>query len=320
MTALTFEDVQEAARRLSDQIHRTPVVTCRSFDEAVGCSVFFKCENLQRAGSFKVRGALNKLLPLSEAERRHGVVAFSSGNHAQGVALAGALTGSSAVIVMPTDAPSLKVAATRHYGAEIVFYDRQKEDREAIAQEIAQQSGRVLIPPYDDYAIMAGQGTGPLELFKTVPSLDVLLTPVGGGGLLAGWSTVAKAIFPGIRVYGVEADTANDTWLSFQKGERVRISPPPTVADGIRNLSPGELTFPILRKHVEAILLVSDAEIIQAVRFLLFRAKLLVEPTGAVAAAALLAGKLPLDRAARVGVVLSGGNVDPGLLAELIVG
>jgi len=316
--SLTLDEIQEAAGRLRDRIHRTPVVTCRSFDDAAGCLVFFKCENFQRAGSFKIRGALNKLLTLSEAEQRRGVVAFSSGNHAQGVALAARLTGSSAIIVMPTDAPSLKVAATRHYGAEIVFYDRQKDDREAIAKEIAQQSGRVLIPPYDDYAVMAGQGTAALELFQDAPPLDALLTPVGGGGLLAGCSTAAKVLFPGIRVYGVEADTANDTWLSFQKGKRVRIPPPPTIADGIRNLSPGELTFPILQKHVEEILLVSDAEIIQALRFLLFRAKLLAEPTGAVAAAALLTGRLPLDRGARVGVVLSGGNVDPELLAQII--
>jgi len=314
----TFEDVQTAAHRLADRIHRTPVVTCRSFDEAVGRAVFFKCENLQRAGSFKIRGALNKLLALSDHERRRGVVAFSSGNHAQGVALAARITGASAVIVMPTDAPSLKVAATRAYGAGIVFYDRQKEDREAIAKEIARESGRMLIPPYDDYAIMAGQGTAALELFQDVPTLDALLTPVGGGGLLAGCSTAARALFPGVRVYGVEADTANDTWLSFRKGERVRIPPPPTIADGIRNLSPGELTFPVLRENVDEIVLVSDEEIIEAVRFLLFRAKLLVEPTGAVPAAALLAGKLRLNRGARVGVVLSGGNVDPALLAEVI--
>ncbi len=315
---LTFADIEEAARRLAGRTHRTPVVTCRSFDEAVGASVFFKCENLQRAGSFKIRGALNKLLTLSEDERRRGVVAFSSGNHAQGVALAARLTGTSAVLVMPTDAPSLKVAATRGYGAEIVFYDRQKEDREAIAKEIARETGRVLVPPYDDYAIMAGQGTAALELFQDVPSLGALLTPVGGGGLLAGCSTAAKALAPDVRIYGVEADTANDTWLSFQKGERVRIPPPPTIADGIRNLSPGELTFPILQKNVEGILLVSDDEIVQAVRFLLFRAKLLVEPTGAVPAAALLAGRLQLNRGTRVAIVLSGGNIDPDRLAGLL--
>lgn len=315
---ISLEDVRAAAGRLRDRIHRTPVVTCRSFDEATGFSVFFKCENLQRAGSFKIRGALNKLLTLSEGERACGVVAFSSGNHAQGVALAARMVGTSAVIVMPTDAPRLKLAATRGYGAEVVPYYRQREDREAIARRLVAESGRVLVPPYDDPAIMAGQGTAALELMEDVPVLDALLTPVGGGGLMAGCSTVAKAVDPATRLYGVEAETANDTWLSLQKGERVTIPPPPTIADGIRNLSPGELTFPILRKNLEGILLVSDEEIIQTVRFLLLRAKLLVEPTGAVPAAALLGGKLPLPKGARVGVVLSGGNVDPGTLAGLL--
>ena len=315
---ITLDDVRAAAGRLRDRIHRTPVITCRSFDEATGYSVFFKCENLQRAGSFKIRGALNKLLSLSAAERARGVVAFSSGNHAQGVALAARIVGTSAVIVMPSDAPRLKLAATRGYGAEVVFYDRQKEDREAIARRLEAETGRVLVPPYDDPAIMAGQGTAALELFEDVPVLDALLTPVGGGGLMAGCSTVAKAVDPATHVFGVEAETANDTWLSLQKGERVTIPPPPTIADGIRNLSPGRLTFPVLQKNLEGILLVSDEEIVQALRFLLFRAKLLVEPTGAVPAAALLAGKLTLPKGARVGVLLSGGNVDPDVLADLL--
>ena len=315
---ITLEDVRAAAGRLRDRIHRTPVITCRSFDEATGYSVFFKCENVQRAGSFKIRGALNKLLSLSAAERARGVVAFSSGNHAQGVALAARIVGTSAVIVMPSDAPRLKLAATRGYGAEVVFYDRQKEDREAIARRLEAETGRVLVPPYDDPAIMAGQGTAALELFEDVPVLDALLTPVGGGGLMAGCSTVAKAVDPATHVFGVEAETANDTWLSLQKGERVTIPPPPTIADGIRNLSPGRLTFPVLQKNLEGILLVSDEEIVQALRFLLFRAKLLVEPTGAVPAAALLAGKLTLPKGARVGVLLSGGNVDPDVLADLL--
>ena len=318
MPTLTLEDVQAAARRLKDLIHRTPVVTSRSLDEACGYSVFLKCENLQRAGAFKIRGALNKLLSLSPAERARGVVAFSSGNHAQGVALAARMTGTSATILMPTDAPALKLAATRSYGAEIVFYDRQTEDREARALEVVEKTGRVLVPPYDDYAIMAGQGTAALELMEDAPDLDALLTPVGGGGLMAGCSTVAKALRPSMRAFGVEADTANDTWLSFRKGERVSIAPPPTIADGIRNLSPGALTFPILKNNLSDVLLVSDAEIGEAVRFLLLRCKLLVEPTGAVAAAALLAGRLPLPTGARVGLVLSGGNVDPQVLADLL--
>jgi len=318
MSTLTIDDVRAAARRLDGRVHPTPVITCRSLDEAVGHRVFLKCENLQRAGAFKIRGALNKLSTLSSDEQRRGVVAFSSGNHAQGVALAARMTAASALILMPTDAPALKLEATRGYGAEVVFYDRLTEDREDRARDLVEQTGRVLVPPYDDQAIMAGQGTVALELLTHSPELDALLTPVGGGGLMAGCSTVAKALRPGIAIFGVEADSANDTWLSLRKGERVSIPPPPTIADGIRNLSPGALTFPILKQHLSDVLLVSDAEIEAAVRFLLLRAKLLVEPTGAVAVAALLAGKLPLPPGARVGAVLSGGNIDPDLLARLL--
>jgi threo-3-hydroxy-L-aspartate ammonia-lyase len=318
MNAITIDDVREAARRLKGHIHRTPVITSRSFDEASGQRVFFKCENLQRAGAFKIRGALNKLLTLTEVERKRGVVGFSSGNHAQGVALAAKLTGASAIILMPTDAPGLKIAATRGYGAEVVFYDRQTEDREARAKDLVAKTGRVLVPPYDDHAIMAGQGTAALELLEEAPDLDALLTPMGGGGLMAGCSTVAKALRPAMKIYGVEADTANDTYLSFRKGERVTIAPPPTIADGIRNLSPGALTFPINKQTLTDVLLVSDKEIEEAVRFLLLRGKILVEPTGAVPAAALLAGKLPMPKGSRVGVVLSGGNIDPALLSEIL--
>jgi threonine dehydratase len=318
MSGLTIDDVRAAARRLDGRVHSTPVITCRSLDEAVGHRVFLKCENLQRAGAFKIRGALNKLSTLSPDELRRGVVAFSSGNHAQGVALAARMTGVSALILMPTDAPALKLEATRGYGADVVFYDRLTEDREQRARELVERTGRMLVPPYDDLAIMAGQGTAALELFADTRELDALLTPVGGGGLMAGCSTVAKSLRPSIAVFGVEAESANDTWLSLRKGERVSIPPPPTIADGIRNLSPGALTFPILKRHLTDVLLVSDAEIEGAVRFLLLRAKLLVEPTGAVAVAALLAGKLPLPAGARVGIVLSGGNIDPDLLARLL--
>ena len=317
---LSLDDVEAAARRLDGRVHRTPVLTCRSLDEVVGHSVFLKCENLQRAGAFKIRGALNKLSTLSPDDRRRGVVAFSSGNHAQGVALAARMTGVSALILMPTDAPALKLQATRGYGAEVVFYDRQTEDREQRARDLVERTGRVLVPPYDDYAIMAGQGTAALELLAQAPDLDALLTPVGGGGLMAGCSTVAKALRPAMSIFGVEAESANDTWLSLRKGERVSIAPPPTIADGIRNLSPGALTFPILRRHLTDVLLVSDEEIEEALRFLLLRAKLLAEPTGAVPVAALLAGKLLLPKGARVGVILSGGNVDPGVLARLLAG
>ena len=318
MSAIGIEDIRAAAARLKGRIHRTPVVTSRSFDERCGCRVFFKCENLQRAGSFKIRGALNKLLTLSDAERARGVAGFSSGNHAQGVALAARITGASAIVLMPTDAPALKVAATRGYGAEVVYYDRQTEDREVRARDLVAKTGRILVPPYDDPAIMAGQGTAALELMEEVPDLDALLTPMGGGGLMAGCSTVAKALRPAARIYGVEADTANDTYLSFRKGERVTIAPPPTIADGIRNLSPGALTFPINKRNLDDVLLVSDKEIEEAVRFLLLRCKILVEPTGAVPAGAVLAGRLPMPKDSRVGIVLSGGNIDPALLVEIL--
>src|SRR3984893_16740613 len=319
MNSIGIEEIRAAAARLKGRIHRTPVLTSRSFDEAVGHRVVFKCENLQRAGAFKIRGALNKILTLTDEERRRGVVGFSSGTHAQGVALAAKLTGASAIILMPTDAPALKIAATRGYGAEVIFYDRQTEDREERARDLVAKTGRVLGPPYDDPAIMAGQGTAALELMEDVPDLDALLTPMGGGGLMAGCGTVARALRPSMRIYGVEADTANDTYLSFKKGERVSIAPPPTIADGIRNLSPGALTFPINKQNLTDVLLVSDVEIAEAVRFLLLRSKLLVEPTGAVPAAAILAGKLPMPKGARVGVVLSGGNIDPALLAEILI-
>ena len=318
--SLTLVDVRAAARRLGNRIHRTPVIASQSFDDASGFSVFFKCENLQRAGAFKIRGALNKLLTLTPAERARGVVAFSSGNHAQGVALAARMVGTTAVVCMPTDAPPLKVEATRNYGAEIVPYDRHREDREQVARGVMERTGRVLIPPYDDPAIMAGQGTAALELLEDVPSLDALLAPVGGGGLMAGCSTVARALFPGLQIFGVETDTANDTFLSFRRGERVTIPPPPTIADGIRLTTPGALTFPILKSNLTDVLLVSDDEVRAAVRFLALRARIVVEPTGAVPAAAVLARRLPLGPGARVGIVLSGGNIEPSMLIEILKG
>ncbi len=317
-SAVGFADVEAAAKRLAGVAHRTPVLSSQTLDEEVGGVVVLKCENLQRVGAFKFRGAYNAIAQLDAEALRRGIAAYSSGNHAQGVALAARLTGASAIILMPTDAPALKVAATKGYGAEVVYYDRQTEDREARAKDLVAKTGRVLVPPYDDPAIMAGQGTAALELLEDVPDLDALLTPVGGGGLMAGCSTVAKALRPAMQIYGVEADTANDTYLSFKKGERVTIAPPPTIADGIRNLSPGALTFPINKQNLADVLLVSDKEISEAVRFLLLRCKILVEPTGAVPAAAVLTGKLPMPRGSRVGVVLSGGNIDPALLAEIL--
>lgn len=317
---LALSDVQEAQRRLKGRVHRTPILTSRTTDARTGFHVYFKCENLQRAGSFKIRGATNKLLTLTAEERQRGVVAFSSGNHAQGVALASKLLDVPATIVMPTDAPAIKVAATRGYGAEVIFYDREKEDREAIGRRLAEESGRTLVPPFDDEAIMAGQGTTALEFLEDVSELDVFLAPVGGGGLLSGCATAANGLRPGIRIFGVEPESANDAYLSFCRGEIVKIPVPPTIADGVRTQSLGEKTFPVLRQHLEGILLVSEDAIIEAVRWLLFRMKILVEPTGAVAAAAVLSGKLPVPAGSRVGVVLSGGNIDPGVLATLIHG
>jgi threonine dehydratase len=314
---LTIELIKQAAARIDGHIHRTPVITSRSFNERAGREVFFKCENLQRAGAFKIRGATNKILSLNDDEKGRGVAAFSSGNHAQAVALASREAGIRAVIAMPDDAPRAKVAATRGYGAEIVFYDRLKQDREQVAIEIAERDGRVMVPPYDDYMILAGQATCGLEFVEEVPDLDGLLAPCSGGGLFAGVSTAAQALNPAIRCFPVEPETADDTRQSFLKGERVSIPPPPTIADGLRVQSPGTLTFPILQKTAEDVLTVSDEEIIETIRFFLFRMKLLVEPSGAAAAAAVLMGKLP-DDVGRVGVVISGGNIDAELLTKIL--
>jgi threonine dehydratase len=314
---LTIQLIKEAVARTQGRVHRTPVITSRSFNAATGKQVFFKCENLQRAGAFKIRGASNKILSLTEAEKQRGVAAFSSGNHAQAVALAAREAGIQAVIAMPDDAPKAKVAATRAYGAEIVFYDRLKQDREQVAIEIAERDGRALVPPYDDYLILAGQGTCGLEFLEDVPELDSLLAPCSGGGLFAGVSTAAKALRPSVRCFAVEPESADDTRQSFLKGERVRIPPPPTIADGLRVQSPGTLTFPILQQTAEDVLTVSDDEIVAAIKFFLFRMKVLVEPSGAAAAAAVLAGKLPRDTK-RVGVILSGGNIDAELLAQFL--
>ncbi|MGB7924875.1 MAG: threonine/serine dehydratase [Pyrinomonadaceae bacterium] len=309
---------------IKPHVHRTPVITSRAFDEAAsaggqaGRRVFFKCENMQRAGAFKIRGATNKIRSLTEEAHGRGVVAFSSGNHAQAVALAAMEAGTRAVIAMPTDAPQSKVAATRAYGAEVIFYDRQRDDREAFAREIAERERLQLVPPYDDYLIMAGQATCALELFEDVPDLDCIVTPCGGGGLFAGASTVALDANRQVRCFAVEAETADDTLQSFRKGERISIPPPPTIADGMRNQSPGALTFPIIQKNAEDVLTVSDAQIVEALRFILFRMKMLVEPTGAASAAAVLFHKIPPD-IKRIGVILSGGNVDPETLARLLL-
>ncbi|HYP13440.1 MAG TPA: pyridoxal-phosphate dependent enzyme [Bryobacteraceae bacterium] len=289
-------------------MHRTPVLTSRLFDQAVGKQCFFKCENLQRGGAFKIRGAMNFLYSIPEQDRHRGVVAFSSGNHAQAVAMAAASLGIKATIAMPTDAPANKLAATRSYGAEVVSYDRFKDDREAVARSLADRTGATLVPPFDHEWIIAGQGTAALELLQEVPSLDALLVCVGGGGLLAGSCLAAKGVAPAIRIFGAEPENANDTYLSFRAGERIEIPPPDTIADGLRPTKPGALTFPVVQQHVEDILLASEEQIGSAVQFVQSRMKIIVEPSGAVPAAVALAGKLPAG-VRQVGIIVSGGNV-----------
>ncbi|MCW5966876.1 MAG: threo-3-hydroxy-L-aspartate ammonia-lyase [Blastocatellales bacterium] len=306
---LRFDDVLAAKERLRGAAHRTPVMTSRQFNEAAGCEVYFKCENLQRAGAFKFRGAYNALASLDEETRKRGVIAYSSGNHAQAVALAAKMFGAPAVLVMPQDAPKAKAAATRDYGAEIVFYDRYTENRAGIGARIAAERGLTMIPPYDDYRVMAGQATAAVELIEDVPELDDLLVPTSGSGLLAGSAVAVRTLRPGARVYGVEPEEGNDTLLSLRRGERITIEVPRTIADGLQVTTPGELTFPIVRELVEDILLVSDREIIDAMRFMLERMKIVVEPSGAVGAAAVRSRKTDFA-GRRVGVILSGGNVD----------
>jgi threonine dehydratase len=314
---LTTDLINEARERVTPRIHRTPVVTSRQFNEVAGKEVFFKCENLQRAGAFKIRGATNKIRSLSDDEKSRGIVAFSSGNHAQAVALAGREAGVRVLVAMPDDAPKAKVAATRDYGAEIIFYDRHKQDRQQFALDLAKRERLVMAPPYDDYLILAGQATCGVEFLEDVPDLDCVLTPCSGGGLFAGVATAARTMSPRIRCFPVEPDSADDTRQSFLKGERVAIPPPPTIADGLRVQIPGELTFPIVQQLAEDVLTVTDEEIIETLRFVLTRMKLLVETSGVAAAAAVMFKKLPAD-VKRVGVVLSGGNIDPELLAKLI--
>jgi threonine dehydratase len=286
-----------------------------SFNAKAGARVFLKCENLQRGGSFKIRGASNLILSLPEDAIAHGVVAYSSGNHAQATAIAAKHVGAKATIVMPEDAPRSKMEATRARGANIVTYNRFTESRERIAQGIIESGGATLVPPFDHPIIMAGQGTAAMELLESAGKLDALITPVGGGGLLSGCATIARDMYPDIRVFGAEPEGANDTFLSFAAGERVAVDHPDTIADGLRTPKPGELTFPVLKKLVEGIVLVTDDEIRATVKFLLMRLKILVEPSGAAAAAAVLHGKLPRGIGS-VGVVLSGGNVDFEELAK----
>lgn len=312
---INLEDIRQAHARIQPIAHRTPVLTSRHFNALTGVHASFKCENFQRGGAFKIRGAANFVYSIPKQDLPRGVVAFSSGNHAQAVAIAAASIGTPATIIMPTDAPQSKVQATRGYGAKIVPYDRMKEDREILGRQISAETGATLVPPYDHEWTITGQGTVALELLEEIPNLEALAICCGGGGLLAGCSIAAKALNPDIRIFGVEPADGNDTFLSFQKQERVEIPPPTTSADGLRAQKPGALTFPIVQKHVEKIVLVSEDEIWRTMAFCLSRMKMLVEPSGAVAAAAVMSGKLPAGLK-RVGIVVSGGNVDLDLLAR----
>ncbi len=315
-SAVSYAQVVAAAERIRDLARRTPVHTSRLFDEAAGVRTYFKCENLQRGGSFKIRGAANFVAQLNADERRRGVVTFSSGNHAQAVAIAAAHAGIKATIVMPADAPKLKVASTQAYGPEIVFYDRLREDREQIAARMARETGAVVLPSYDHPWIIEGQATVALEMLQELPELDAIITPLGGGGLLSGTLIVAQTLRPDLHVYGTEPELANDWQQSLDRGERIQIPPPETIADGLRTPMPGKITFSIVTDLVAGVLTVTEEEIRAAVRFLLTRTKLLVEPSGAVAAAAILFRKLP-ERVRSVGVLLSGGNVDLDVLAQI---
>jgi threonine dehydratase len=303
------QDVRAAAERIRPLARVTPVIASAGFDAEAGLRALFKCENLQAGGAFKIRGAANLILSLPKTALARGLVAYSSGNHAQATALAASHVGASATIVMPEDAPRSKMEATRAYGGQIVAYNRFTESRERIAAKLLEETGATLVPPFDHPLTIAGQGTAALELLNEAGALDALIAPVGGGGLLAGCATIAKDLYPAIRIFGAEPEGANDTFLSMLAGERVAVEHPDTIADGLRSPIPGKLTFPILQRLVERIVLVSDDEIRAAVKFLLLRMKILVEPSGAAAAAAVLFRKLPSEIRS-IGVVLSGGNVD----------
>ncbi|MDE2080615.1 MAG: threo-3-hydroxy-L-aspartate ammonia-lyase [Burkholderiales bacterium] len=320
--AISFGDIEAAAARLQGVAQRTPVLTSASADARTGARVFFKAENLQRMGAFKFRGAYNALARFSPAQRERGVIAYSSGNHAQAIALAARILGLPSVIVMPQDAPAAKLAATRGYqqgqrGSEVVLYDRYTEDREALGARLAAERGMTLIPPYDHADVMAGQGTAALELIEQVGPLDRLLVCVGGGGLIAGCAVAARHRCPGIEITGVEPEAGDDTRQSLARGEIVHIATPQTIADGAQTQHSGRLTFPVIQRLVREVVTVSDAQLVATMRFFAERMKQVVEPTGCLAAAALLEGVVQAP-GQRVGVIISGGNVDLARYAGLI--
>jgi threonine dehydratase len=306
---IQFADIIAAAERLEGVAHRTPALTSRSLDKQIGAPVFLKSENLQRVGAFKFRGAYNRISCLTGDERERGVVTVSSGNHAQAVALAASLIGTTAKILMPLDAPEIKVAGVKGFGGEVVPFDRYREDRDGLLRDLAEREGRIIVHPYDDELVMAGQGTCARELIDEVGPVTRLVVPVGGGGLISGCATAAKAMAPGCQVIGVEPEAGNDVQQSLARGERVSIAVPDTIADGQQTTAPGQLTFPIIQERVDAIVTVTDQEIIAAIRFAFERLKIVLEPSGACALAAVLARKVQA-RGERIGVVLTGGNID----------
>ncbi len=313
----TYADVERAAARLRGVAHRTPVVTSRTADERTGATLFFKCENLQRAGAFKFRGAYNAVAALAPEQRKRGVLSYSSGNHAQALALACSLMETRVTIVMPKDAPATKVEATRGYGGDIVFYDRYTEDREEIAKDLSARRGLSLIPPFDHRDVIAGQGTAAKEMIEEVGALDVLMTPLGGGGLLSGSTLAARRLAPDCRVVGVEPEAGDDARQSLRRGVIVTIAPPRSIADGAITTHVGTLPFAILRAHQTEVVTASDADLIGTLRFFAERMKLVVEPTGCLGLAAVLSGAVDV-RGKRVGIVLSGGNVDVAALAKFL--
>ncbi len=320
---LTYAHIERAAQRLNGIAHHTPIASSKTLNALLGCEVFMKCENLQRMGAFKFRGAYNAINALSDSERKRGICAFSSGNHAQAVALASAIHGTKAVIVMPADAPELKLNATRGYGAEVITYDRYTQDREAITLALHEERGMTLIPPYDHYEVMAGQGTMAKELIEDLAvqgkSIDAFIGCTSGGGLIAGCSTAVKHLLPAAQIYGSEPETGNDTLLSLRAGERVNIPVPKTICDGQQTTPPGKLTFEINKRNLTDVLLTSDATVVEAMKFVFERMKLVVEPSGANALAALMTNKERFQ-GQRVGVTLSGGNIGLARFIEIMQG
>jgi threonine dehydratase len=317
--SISYDDVARAHERIAAVAHRTPVMRSSTGDERTGATLFFKCETLQRIGAFKVRGAYNAVSQFTPAQREGGVITFSSGNHGQAIALAAKLLGVKAVIVMPKDAPGMKVAATQGYGGEVVRYDRYAEDPAVVVKRIADERGMTFIPPFDHPHVMAGQGTVAKELFEEVGELDFIVTPLGGGGLLSGTATAARRLSPRCEIIGVEPEAGNDAQQSLARGEIVRIETPRTIADAAQSRSLGQHTFPVLRDLGARVVTVSDDELVETMKFFASRMKLVVEPTGCLAAAAVFTGKLDV-RGKRVGIVLSGGNIDLDRFAQLVTG